>query len=762
MSSEHIEKFNSDSIDKMCSFTGEELYELLYDDPNHIDFKELNDKKWNKADCIKHLEQTITFCQKVTENGYIHHAKYKKARTSPEFGRDFVIKFGIQRLPKLIRGFLTGADYIDVDIKNCHPVLLLKLFHKENIPIPPMLQDYCENREKVLHDNKVTKLDIIKIINTDKLYRNSSNYLQAFHTELIDFKVHMFNKYPELKTNNKRQPHSSLVNKLLCKEEAIVLDMVLNELNIKNSVKMFDGFMFRPCEHEALGPISDIIERLNTLTAEWNINWTVKEPTTFLFPADHAITPWVKPVPRCLINLTEEGNVCFKTYTQVKTEFEKDNFIIKHPLTFCSLLINAEGEEVISRADKSKFFNTFQPLFYEKTSTDDEGKITVVPHKFMPKWFDDPDRREYTCADFLPPPLVCPVDTYNLYGGMRWETLEKDGVIPDDDIEVFLHHLRVLSGSDQTDAVYAYLLNYFAHVIQRPGEIPGTGIVLNSPQGYGKNLFVDNFGRQLLGYKYHLSTANADRFAGRWRDVMGKFFGIYNEASSKDTFGLEGKIKELITEPRLDWEKKGQDPIEVRSFIRIITLSNKDNPIQLGQKDRRWQVIEITGEPETKLYFQTLFNAFQNDAKVLGLVNYLKKIDLSNWDPQRDRVETLYYKSMKSINVVPRERFLAAFTLEREDGISFLSPTEFYDAYTKWMNKLGYKAESSTMFGLKMKNHEVWGKAIEFKKSNYRRYYFNRELLIAKLIDRGALNIDDIEEEEVVTEECVLGVEINE
>ena len=74
---------------------------------------------------------------------------------------------------------------------------------------------------------------------------------------------------------------------------------------------------------------------------------------------------------------------------------------------------------------------------------------------------------------------------------------------------------------------------------------------------------------------------------------------------------------------------------------------------------------------------------------------------------------------------------------------------------------MGYKSESSTMFGLKMKNHEVWEKAIEFKKSNYRRYYFNRELLIAKLIDRGALNIDDIEEEEVVTEECVLGVGIN-
>lgn len=734
-----VEYFEANSIDKMCSFEGLELFELIYkNNSNHNDFHELEQKKWRDHEKIKKCEDVIKWCKGVKSNNYKWTTYYTKSDKCPTFGREY--GNGIQRLPKAIRGFLTGDTYTDYDMKNAHPNILCYLCKHYNIDVPSLLLDYVVDRATVLKDNNLTKIEVLATMNKDRLYKCENDWLHKFHKQLKPIKQLLCDKYPELATERTHKL-SSVMNKLLCKEEAIILEKAISHFNIQNPIKMFDGVMIQNDNTDSIS-----IEGLNEMSADWGIEWDIKEPSPFVYPEGREVI--ITTLPRgCLINLTPEDKVVLsqsRTYEGVKQKFEENNFVCFNPLEYCTTLVE-NGEDVLVRDNKTNFFNKYETMYYEHINK--KGETEKV--QFIGSWIKDITRREYKNINFIPPPGVCPPTTFNLFTGFRYNQLEEEGLVPDDDIQVFLDHFKIMSGSDQTDEIYKYIINFFAHLVQYPGLLPRTAILFNSPPGYGKNMMVDNFGRKIFGNKYHESTSNAERFVGKWKSIMGKFMGVYNEASSKDTFGLDGKMKELITEPMIDFEVKCKTPITIMNFIRMFILTNKDNGVRIDPSDRRFQVIEIAGQKQSQHYFNVYAQAWENDAKVLGLVNYLKKIDISDWNPEQDRVKTEVYKSMISINIHTRERFLVDFvnTLDEKWQENEYTPTRLYNLYAEWMKERNMKPETMTMFGMKLKREDVWGDAIIFKHSGKkgRRYVFQKQLLIDVLIKKGSMIEDQIE-----------------
>jgi len=734
-----VEYFEANSIDKMCSFEGLELFELIYkNNSNHNDFHELEQKKWRDHEKIKKCEDVIKWCKGVKSNNYKWTTYYTKSDKCPTFGREY--GNGIQRLPKAIRGFLTGDTYTDYDMKNAHPNILCYLCKHYNIDVPSLLLDYVVDRATVLKDNNLTKIEVLATMNKDRLYKCENDWLHNFHKQLKPIKQLLCDKYPELATERTHKL-SSVMNKLLCKEEAIILEKAISHFNIENPIKMFDGVMIQNDNTDSIS-----IEGLNEMSADWGIEWDIKEPSPFVYPEGREVI--ITTLPRgCLINLTPEDKVVLsqsRTYEGVKQKFEENNFVCFNPLEYCTTLVE-NGEDVLVRDNKTNFFNKYETMYYEHINK--KGETEKV--QFIGSWIKDITRREYKNINFIPPPGVCPPTTFNLFTGFRYNQLEEEGLVPDDDIQVFLDHFKIMSGSDQTDEIYKYIINFFAHLVQYPGLLPRTAILFNSPPGYGKNMMVDNFGRKIFGNKYHESTSNAERFVGKWKSIMGKFMGVYNEATSKDTFGLDGKMKELITEPMIDFEVKCKTPITIMNFIRMFILTNKDNGVRIDPSDRRFQVIEIAGQKQSQHYFNVYAQAWENDAKVLGLVNFLKKIDISGWNPEQDRVKTEVYKSMISINIHTRERFLVDFvnTLDEKWQENVYTPTRLYNLYAEWMKERNMKPETMTMFGMKLKREDVWGDAIIFKHSGKRgrRYIFDKQLLIDVLIKKGSMIEDQIE-----------------
>ena len=104
-----------------------------------------DDKEWNKDAKIILTNYSNIYLNK---NGrrIIYHQKGE--------GR-FNVKYGIQRFKKCIRSYiLTGDDgiplYTDIDMVNCHPVILEYLFKKNNLGIPKFLDLYNRKRDIVL------------------------------------------------------------------------------------------------------------------------------------------------------------------------------------------------------------------------------------------------------------------------------------------------------------------------------------------------------------------------------------------------------------------------------------------------------------------------------------------------------------------------------------------------------------------------------------------------------------------------------------
>ena len=53
--------------------------------------------------------------------------------------------------------------------------------------------------------------------------------------------------------------------------------------------------------------------------------------------------------------------------------------------------------------------------------------------------------------------------------------------------------------SGKNNGFLEYCLNYFAHLVQKPGEKPGTALILKGTQGMGENLMFEKLVEVLCG-----------------------------------------------------------------------------------------------------------------------------------------------------------------------------------------------------------------------------------------------------------------------
>ena len=142
----------------------------------------------------------------------------------------------LQALPKSVRHTIAGDFYNDIDIVNCHPVLLESLSLKRGINCPALTY-YNNNREAVINDiskgdlslrNHIKQI-IIKIINGG-YHKTENTWLISFKTEikLIHDKFGQdpgFDSFKDLsiENGNTKNLEARYINKLLCELENNIL-----------------------------------------------------------------------------------------------------------------------------------------------------------------------------------------------------------------------------------------------------------------------------------------------------------------------------------------------------------------------------------------------------------------------------------------------------------------------------------------------------------------------------------------------------------
>tara|TARA_R110000744_G_scaffold354398_1_gene460814 strand:- start:153 stop:1637 length:1485 start_codon:yes stop_codon:yes gene_type:complete len=387
-------------------------------------------------------------------------------------------------------------------------------------------------------------------------------------------------------------------------------------------------------------------------------------------------------------------------YKAMKSYFELYHFKLNNPFAYAKIV---NSDDIVMRYNKCSF-------------KDYCDNIEINPEiSFTSKWFKDPSIKSYDTMDFIPYGVTCPSNVFNLFTGFD---IEKERTKNTHSFNNILETVKLNAGDNEN--TYNYLINYLAHLVQKPGILPEVSIVVIGEQGTGKSSLWENLGDKLLGKKYSLQSSNADDIIGKFNMNKNKLLIVMEETESKNTFTSCSQIKTLITQPTKNFENKGKDKFAVRNCGRYIFISNSQTPVKIEQSDRRFMVTECSNRhKQDKVFFGKVNDEWNDPLAVRGFYDFLMNHDISNFNPSRDRVITEVYDDMKSVTIPYIARWLEQKYYDYNMTLASKNPTwaslqkkrkafDLFNSFKKWLDKSGHKSDSwnSCRFGRDIKKYK--------------------------------------------------------
>lgn len=341
---------------------------------------------------------------------------------------------------------------------------------------------------------------------------------------------------------------------------------------------------------------------------------------------------------------------------QAQELFQKMNqrFAIVHTANGVSILdegagVTANGDfRLLSKADFGTAIANVQPPI--------ESRQTAAGW-----WLAHARRREYTSIVFAPDGAS--PSEYNIWRGFAVGA--KVG-----DCSRFWTLVRevICAGSEE---LYSYVRRWLAHLVQKPGELPETALVLLGKQGTGKSFFTESIGR-LVG-RHYLSVTSMAQVTGRFNGHLAHVLLLNaNEATWGGNKAEEGALKSMITDAWTPIEFKGKDVIKLANYKRLVVCSNNQWAVPQDADDRRFLILDVSdAHKEDVVYFGNIATQL-NAGGYEALMHDLANEDLSNFDPRRlPRTAGALSIKLKSAEPIVRwlfERLQSGANHDRVDG----------------------------------------------------------------------------------------------
>ena len=415
-------------------------------------------------------------------------------------------------------------------------------------------------------------------------------------------------------------------------------------------------------------------------------------------------------------------------YDSVKANFELTHF----KCIDSGLYYEICDDEIIVR-NRRQLFDSYEHLQFVSIKQKKKSFVRIEG-KFISDWVNDPKIRVYQKVDLYPPPLKCPYNHFNLWTGFAIDKVSLDNLSPEESIRIengvnlILEHFQLLFG----DECYDYCMNWMALLFQKPGlKIENVIILLKSLQGLGKDIWyriIEN----IFGKKYCYKTQKIERdVLGQFNSaIQGKIFLCMDEMNISISAKLEDAIKDLVTSEILNINAKSLKQYDTYNFLHIIALTNGIFPWKLSEDDRRCLGIDRSNiSPKDFDYYSKLF-AIINDPFILKtLLNKFLAMDISKFQPKRDRPKTDFAEELKEISRPIELQFLINY-VESADENSILDHTlnDLFCLFNNFLteNFLNIKySTSSQKFILTIKKYNMDGFE---KKRNKKNSYWSFDI----------------------------------
>lgn len=579
--------------------------------------------KGDKLDLMKYRKRARDYGNNKTMITYDFSDDWKviqKGRYYPTPHRQSLCSF-----PSQISAALAQKYYWDLDFVNCHPTLAIQIAAHHSIPTPA-LEEYCHHREEILKEmmektgmtrDEVKTEWIITLfggmsfshplIPKVKLELTSlANVIQKTNPDLYKNAIDVKMK----KKKNCNPLYSCLAIYLQDQERKclLALDTFLASQGRSLDVFKFDGGLLRKQEGEvSLSQLLPACEKAIFAETGYSMELTVKPlthsyefQTKSLYPADIVI---------------DDRFACQKFIELNENTFLRDgkDVYMIHPTTgLWSPVSFSDFNEVLGSCTQDMVF--LQESLAGIRTFNYAGNLKNIKSMY----------------EFLP--ICCkkgkvPIE---FLGSLETNVeSEKEMTL----LSTYLELINLVSKHNKEKS--EYLLNYLAHALQKPRDLPGVCIVVTGKQGSGKDTLFDIFMNSVIGKTYQANMKNEDFFNPydtlKVRKVMVKL----EEANKELCFKHRDLLKNIITGTFLSVNPKHKEPYEAENFARFIFTTNSENPIHFEGSDRRFVLYdsseERVGDNEFWTEIRSLF--FCQEAGHV-LYKYFMQRDISQFDPR--------------------------------------------------------------------------------------------------------------------------------
>ena len=705
------------------------------------------DDEWDEIESLSKYKYKLK--HKKNQSSEIIYIKSKGTKYGRVYPKSNI---GLTSTRREIRHTLSNNYYSDIDMGNCHPVILLYICETNGFNCKK-LNKYVSERESIfeliLKEWDLTRSEIktliISLINGGSInskYKDKNKkcktykYLSELEDELSKITNTIFEVNKDLqrevsslkimKDDGNSDIKKSLISIYLQEYECRLLELVYlfckKNGYIKNNdcVLVYDGLMIPKKNYKP----ELLLELENLIYGQTGIKMKFEEKQ---MNQDYKLQE--------LLSSQLEEKIDPFEYKSVRPEFEKTHFKIMNPILYAT-----ETEEGVILRKKPDFINAYENVIMHKII---KGEVKEI--SFVRDWFIDPKIRTYAKLDFKPKQET-PEDVYNTFTGFKVESLESNEDLSIQDSLMYKHLLKLCNNDDAT---FNYVLHFLSRKVKTPSKLTGTALIFKSDQGVGKDTFFNWFGKSILGSKYYFNEQKTELIFGRFNSAIeNKLLIIIAETSLKETKEITEAIKDMITREINSIEKKGFEKYDNQNNISYVMLTNNDNPIKIPQDDRRFLAIECDNSIcNSENYFRELNEEIKSKKYDKCFYDYLLTLDSDNFNFIRERPTTKYYEDIKEINTNPIIKYFEHLIVKNYANKNIIMESDMetliYNIYSFMNdNKYNYTANACRI-GLDFKKYEPH----ITKKRNAKgfKYFINIKTLKDYLIEKKLIEKFDEE-----------------
>jgi len=640
-------------------------------------------------------KQLLKYKEKYTDNGI--EVVYNKSKSNIYGRSDPLYGLGGLNIRREIRHTIFD-NYIDIDIENCHPIMLDNILDYHKIE-HPLLKKYINNR-----DNYLDEVNKFHNVNRDKsktlflilMYggsydnwikknsdnNNKLNFIDDFQKEIIEFQKLISDNNPELLKiiKNKKNKNDYNINGKICsiylqEKECLLLEEIYLYCKKNNYIKnndcslCADGLMLNK-NHLKDVNINDLLKNLEiTINKKYNlivkiINKEMKQLYDINEIYNNMNISSVVEINNDLLELNNKSyndtSLEGKRLRDIEKLTKKRKNIIDKELINFNKNFNKEKKKyhknIITLDEyenyKLKFEERFFKLenginyvderelnFYEsrkiKEFCRDLYPDILVNNETIPFsefWLNDPKKRRYNNIVFEPNPDKYDDNNYNLFKG--FDNYNKTENILSNDA-LFFKLLKHICNEEKD--IYEYILSWVAHIIKTPYKKTNVGIILfSSVGGIGKNALIDCLVK--LFDKYTGKLESIEDITNKFNvNLTNKLF-IYGDEICAKANKLNDKLKNIITRPQQNLERKNIDPILINDYSNYIFTTNNQNAFKVETNDRRLFMVECSENILSSEFFKNYYNEINDEIKINELYNFFKNYKNDKWNIGIDRV----------------------------------------------------------------------------------------------------------------------------